>query len=123
MTGPDFTNHPDPAVRALLFVAWYRTDPLGQIEFEQLAGDIAESAGLDRDVILRGLTDVADTLDRWAHCNEDPAGYAHDQEITVPPISLVEFREAECDVLAADACSDVEGLVARARPHLSVVGS
>jgi hypothetical protein len=64
---PGFLNHDTPLNRALLCVAWHRTDPFGDA-FDGLAGDIAELAGLDRDVVVRGLADVADELGDWGKC-------------------------------------------------------
>jgi hypothetical protein len=122
MTGEyAFLQHEQPIVRALLRAAWHRTDPFGQEAFELHAGDIAELAGLDRDAVVRGLNDVADTLDRWALCNDDVQAYARDECLDRSLLlTWSEWQRAECDVLAADARSDVERLVQSAR-HLVAV--
>jgi hypothetical protein len=116
MIRPDFLDqHPDAIVRALGTVAWHRETL--EAEFDTLAGDVAEAAGLDRAVVIRGLADVAEILDRWVDCCYRASSYALAHGIAKPPLlSWLEWGEAERDVLAADARSDLERLVRDARP-------
>jgi hypothetical protein len=115
MIRPDFLDqHPDAIVRALGTVAWHRETL--EAEFDTLAGDVAEAAGLDRAVVIRGLADVAETLDRWGQCSTDPAAYwGRSGGRPVPPSWMV-WDDTELSVLAADARSDLERLIRDARP-------